>query len=138
MKIYDTWTLAEVFDTVQSWASDRLRLEFLTPTRMRYHNQLISQLNFETLIRTLVRRISLLGRVHCQSNWELPYAELIESCKTAAQIESSQLQWRDWERFSNRQQRRMKLGGVVGQVTYQGAIQPFLPLVFPGPIYSSR
>jgi hypothetical protein len=129
---YETWTLADVFNTVQSWATGRLHLEFLTPTRILHHNQLISQLNFEIFIRTLVRRISLLGRVHCQSDWDLPYVELIEQCKTAAQIETSQLQWRDWERYSNRQQRRMKFGGIVGQVIYQGALRPFLPLIFLG------
>lgn len=35
----------------------------------------------------------------------------------------------DWERYSNRQRTRMKLGGVVGTATYAGDLAPFLPLL---------
>jgi hypothetical protein len=37
------------------------------------------------------------------------------------------LRWRDWERFSGRQKTRMKPGGVVGRVRYNGPVGPFLP-----------
>ncbi|TMA55202.1 MAG: CRISPR system precrRNA processing endoribonuclease RAMP protein Cas6, partial [Deltaproteobacteria bacterium] len=49
----------------------------------------------------------------------------------AEQIETatSDLRWYDWERYSARQDVRMKLGGFVGRVTYRGDLQPFLPLL---------
>ena len=39
----------------------------------------------------------------------------------------SDLHWRDWERYSARQDARMKLGGVVGAIRYAGALTGFVP-----------
>ena len=44
----------------------------------------------------------------------------------------SDLQWQDWERYSNRQKTRMTLGGFVGRVTYRGVFQPFWPFLLLG------
>jgi CRISPR/Cas system endoribonuclease Cas6 (RAMP superfamily) len=54
----------------------------------------------------------------------------------AAQVEtdSASLRWCDWERYSNRQQTKMKLGGFLGATAYSGAIEEFLPLVAAGEI----
>jgi len=43
------------------------------------------------------------------------------------------LQWDDWERYSNRQQTSMRLGGFVGEIEYRGeAIKDYLPLIAAG------
>jgi len=34
------------------------------------------------------------------------------------------LYWHDWERYSNRQETRMKLGGFMGEITYEGEFEP--------------
>jgi CRISPR/Cas system endoribonuclease Cas6 (RAMP superfamily) len=39
------------------------------------------------------------------------------------------IRWRDWERYSARQDARMKMGGFVGEVEYAGAIGEFVPLL---------
>ena len=80
------------------------------------------------LLRSLLRRLSNLAYFHCGTELQLDFRGLIAA---AEQIEtvSSSLQWYDWERYSARQDTRMKLGGVLGQVTYQGDLQPFLPLL---------
>jgi CRISPR/Cas system endoribonuclease Cas6 (RAMP superfamily) len=39
------------------------------------------------------------------------------------------LEWRDWERYSARQDTRMRLGGVVGEVMYEGQLGRFLPFL---------
>jgi hypothetical protein len=49
-------------------------------------------------------------------------------------VTSSTLQWRDWKRYSSRQQTSMKLGGLVGTVTYAGDLTPFLPLLLAGEV----
>jgi hypothetical protein len=40
---------------------------------------------------------------------------------------AQQLHWSDWERYSGRQETRMKLGGIVGTVRYRGPCAAFLP-----------
>lgn len=33
--------------------------------------------------------------------------------------------WTDWERYSNRQERKMFMGGLTGSVIYEGDFTPF-------------
>jgi hypothetical protein len=42
------------------------------------------------------------------------------------------LHWEEWERYSTRQETRMKLGGVLGTVCYTGPVGPFLPYLHVG------
>ena len=48
------------------------------------------------------------------------------------EIESQNVNWSDWERYSGRQETRMKLGGLVGEVTYKGEVDLFLPYLHLG------
>jgi len=43
----------------------QITLRFLTPTRIKYKGKLTKDLNFEVLIRNLLRRSSWLAEVHC-------------------------------------------------------------------------
>jgi hypothetical protein len=93
-----------------------------------YGEALTPQPEFHILIRTLLRRLSNLAYFHCGTELDLNFRGLITA---AEQIETvhSDLRWYDWERYSARQDTRMKLGGFVGKVTYRGDLQPFLPLL---------
>ncbi len=42
---------------------------------------------------------------------------------------SADLRWLDWERWSQRQNAAMKLGGLVGTLTLEGDVAPFAPLL---------
>lgn len=57
-----------------------------------------------------------------------------EFAKSARAIETgtSALRWIDWDRDSNRQQRRVHMGGFVGQVTYRGDFTEFFPYLLQG------
>ena len=44
------------------------------------------------------------------------------------------LKWYDWERYSARQDARMKMGGFIGEATFGGDIDPFMPLIKAGEI----
>lgn len=105
-----------------------LTLHFVTPTRLVYAEALTAVPDFHVLIRVLLRRLSNLAYFHCGTELNLDFRGLIAA---AEQIEtvSSDLRWYDWERYSARQDARMKLGGFVGRATYQGDLQPFLPLL---------
>ncbi|MDI6755789.1 MAG: hypothetical protein QME78_15505, partial [Thermodesulfobacteriota bacterium] len=46
-------------------APDALRLQFLTPTRLKFQGELTSDLKFHIFFRNLLRRISLLSYFHC-------------------------------------------------------------------------
>ncbi|MBM4330698.1 MAG: CRISPR system precrRNA processing endoribonuclease RAMP protein Cas6 [Deltaproteobacteria bacterium] len=45
----------------------------------------------------------------------------------AIQIKDSHLRWHDWERYSARQDTRMKLGGFIGRIDFSGDLSDFWP-----------
>jgi len=113
-------------------STDRIKLRFLTPTRIRVEGDLQAEMSFELFVRNLLRRISMLAAVHGCAKLELDYRGLITR---AAEVETyvSSLSWSDWERYSNRQQTKMNMGGFTGEVEYSGeAIKEFLPLIAAG------
>ncbi|MBI4843640.1 MAG: CRISPR system precrRNA processing endoribonuclease RAMP protein Cas6 [Nitrospirae bacterium] len=114
--------------------SKLLTLSFLTPTRIIYDNHLTIDLEFHILIRQLLRRISLLAYFHCgidMSDWD--FKGIIEKAKEIT-IRKSDLKWHDWERYSARQDTRMNMGGFVREVSFEGNVEPFMPLIKAGEI----
>jgi CRISPR-associated endoribonuclease Cas6 len=109
-------------------ASSLLTLNFLTPTRLVYAEALTTAPDFHMLIRTLLRRLSNLVYFHCGSELDLNFRGLIAEAQKVETV-NSDLSWYDWERYSARQDKRMKLGGFIGKVMYRGELEPFLPLL---------
>lgn len=123
------WRFEDLLSAIPQNNPDKIQLRFVTPTRILQQNKLTHRLPFELFARTVLRRISLLGRIHCGSDWELPYKEILNQADQTVQLTQSDLTWVDWERYSARQDRRMNLGGFVGGVTYEGNLMPFLSLI---------
>jgi hypothetical protein len=105
-----------------------LKLKFLTPTRIRVRNDLQSNVTFELLIKNILRRISQLTTIHCGFESPLDHRSLVERARNV-NIVSNHLKWKDWERYSNRQQTKMNFGGLVGELEFTGPIAEFLPLL---------
>jgi len=105
-------------------ALSALLLVFLTPTRLRFEGELTSDLKFHILFRNLLRRISLLSYFHCGRELDVDFRSLIKESEKI-QTSKSQLRWYDWERYSARQDTKMKLGGFIGEITFLGDFAPF-------------
>ena len=72
--------------------------------------------------------MSSLSYFHCGQLWDADFRGIIAAAEA---VEATRLavEWVDWERYSCRQKQRMNLGGFVGEVTYQGDLGPFRPLL---------
>jgi CRISPR-associated endoribonuclease Cas6 len=129
--LHSTFHPLHVQDLAQAAAPASLQtltLRFLTPIRLVYGGSLTETPEFHVLMRVLLRRLSNLAYFHCGAELQLDFRGLIAAAEQV-QIAASHLWWYDWERYSTRQDTRMKLGGVLGQVTYTGDVLPFLPLL---------
>jgi len=104
-----------------------LTLTFLTPTRIKNQNKLTQTLTFELLIKNLLRRIKLLAQIN-SIEWTPDYSTTLDQAKQI-QIQNSCLYWYDWQRYSVRQRRSMKLGGFMGDISFEGDLSSFLPLI---------
>lgn len=107
----------------------QLTLSLVTPTRLKYQGRLLRQAPpFHVIMRRLLDRIAEMSLFF----HDTPLALDMRAWKTAAEgirLVKSHVTPYDWERYSNRQRTRMKLGGVVGTATYAGNLAPFLPLL---------
>ena len=108
-----------------------LNLNFITPTRIKYNKDLVVKPEFHNIIRSLSHRISAISHFYWNKKLNINYKQLIDQSKNII-IKKSDLRWLDWERYSTRQNTKMKLGGFVGKITYYGNFKPFLPLLLLG------
>lgn len=105
-----------------------LEATLLTPLRLKFHNQLQDSLPFHVLVRAALRRVSSVFAVHGSGEPPLAYAQLTAEAQQV-QTNASTLRWLDWERYSNRQKRRMMLGGLIGTVRYTAVPAAFVPVL---------
>ena len=105
-----------------------VRLELITPLRLKYQNGLKADLPFDVLTRAMLRRISSLCEYHGQGEPGLDYRRLVAHAKDVA-VKESHIGWYDWRRYSNRQEQAMMMGGMVGKITYAGVPGEYLPLL---------
>ena len=107
----------------------RIVLRFTTPTRLKSDDRILSAVGFRPLVFAMIRRTLEIAHFH------LPGAEVDWSFRplldrtAAVRIVDSRLRWRDWQRYSNRQRRRMHLGGFVGELEIEGDLEPLAPLL---------
>jgi len=104
-------------------------LRFLTPTRIKIHGHLTAGLSFRELVLWLLRRICTLAFFHMPGvtiDWD--WRNILNSANEIVN-ERQQLRWVDWERYSNRQETRMKMGGFIGEMTFRGDIARWLHLL---------
>lgn len=110
---------------------DSLSVSFLSPLRMVFRKEFVKNPEFHVLVGNLIQRIENLRRFHCKSDVSLFGKDLVEKAKAVRLVENKTF-WADWERYSHRKQRRMKLGGIVGTAVYEGEFSDFMPLVILG------
>ncbi len=106
----------------------RVKLNFTTPTRIKYEGKFTVDLNFEIVMRNLFRRLSGLFDIHGGEKWELDWKALIEKTKNI-KTNHSILVWKDWERYSKRQDAKLKMGGFLGEITFEGDLPEFMPFL---------
>ena len=111
----------------EKFQGEEITLSFETPVRIKVNERLSSDIPFELLIRRLSERAFLLANLHCGA--ELDNFGKFAKGSEEVRIVRNKLHWQDWERYSSRQQTRMKFGGWVGEIIYQGDFQRFLPLL---------
>ena len=99
-----------------------------TALRLKFKSRIRATLPFHVLVRAMLRRVSSLYNVWGGGEPELDYKGLIERAEKI-RIHHNGLRWFDWQRYSNRQERKMLMGGMVGNVTYEGDLGEFLPLM---------
>lgn len=110
-----------------------ITLRFVTPTRIKHRRHLTKDMSFDVLMRQVLRRLFLLWYFHSRGEDEVTdvgdYHKRIIKLAEQVSVAQEALYWYDWRRYSNRQGCRMKLGGFLGDITYRGSIDIFIPFL---------
>ncbi len=107
--------------------AERLSLQLHSPTRIVYQGRTQGRtLPFRALMANLTRRISLMCAYHGDGPLEADFAGLLTRAEQVELVEQD-VRFYDWSRWSNRQERHVPQGGLVGRLVYQGDLKPFLP-----------
>jgi len=104
----------------------KIKVEFITPTRIKSSGSYGNPLNFKILIQTLFTRISNMAYNYCEQKQLLNFRSLVNQA-TNVEISHEDKQWQDVRRFQVRENLEMFLGGYVGEIAYEGEITPFWP-----------
>lgn len=104
------------------------KMRFVTYTRLKHDGGWSRTPEFHVVFRRLLGRLSSLSLFHCGTPLEADFAGLIEQAR-AIRLVRDGTQWREWTRFSSRQRRRIPMGGLVGDATYEGELSPFWPFI---------
>jgi len=145
---YKTFNWQNALKEARDYAGDTLKIEFITPTRLKERkgtkNRLANLSSFGQLISHIFWRLLILSYFHCNPTnlgderfTELQHEagvmkkELAEDNKNIATL-TNDTYWKEYNRWSNRQKTKMKMGGFMGTSTFSGGISPYLPLIYLG------
>ncbi len=78
------------------------------------------------LVRSLIRRTTALLNTYGEGEPDLDYPNLVKKAETI-RVMDNQLSWFDWQRYSARQDKKMFMGGLTGEIEYQGELTQIIP-----------
>ncbi|MGI8865848.1 MAG: CRISPR system precrRNA processing endoribonuclease RAMP protein Cas6 [Rubrobacteraceae bacterium] len=126
------WKDAEA--VARSLDSERLRVEFLTPTFVKFRGEVSPEApTFAALAQALLIRVPMLSAVHCGEVWREDFRALVERAGEVETV-SDETTWASFRRYSSFRKKSEPLEGVVGSVEYEGPVGEFLPLMCTGQI----
>ena len=112
-------------------ALSQLTLKFPSFLRIKNNAKLVNEApDFRLLMDRLLGRICTISKFYNKENELLLCRSerdaLLEQAEGVSTMFNN-LKWRDWTRYSSRQQTEMKFGGLTGTIQYRGELEPFIP-----------
>ena len=108
-----------------------IKINFLTPTSIKFKGEITKDIDFPLLLRNTMRRISTLSYYYCGYELQLHYKDILEQASEVSIIKNN-LKWVQWERHSGRQRKKFGMEGFLGEITFFGEMDNYLPLLLFG------
>jgi CRISPR-associated endoribonuclease Cas6 len=113
----------ELNPNISNKQNKKVILTFLTPLRLKINGKYNSKIKYNDLLRAIIRRVNLFCGLYGEFTGEEKLSENLK--KLSEKKEFSSLTWKEYSRYSARQDTRMKLGGAVGQMEVEGDFTDF-------------
>lgn len=118
-------TAHDVTERVAALRSERIDIEFLTPTRLIDDQRLVHRPVFRPFFQRLVERLSALS--HHFASAPLFDAKSLLATGLDVQVIEDRTRWVELQSYSTRQRRSTPTGGFVGSVSFVGNLRSALP-----------
>lgn len=110
---------------------NRLTLSFFTPCKIKLHGEYLRQFNMKIIIENIKRRIENISYFFGENPVEINVNHI--NYNDIACVKSD-LRWAINKRFSKRKHQHMYLGGFLGEVQIEGALNAVYPLLEVGEV----
>jgi hypothetical protein len=115
--------------------TDLCEVEMVSPARLKKDGKLAQFIDFPLLMRAAVTRLNTMSYFFGTGEREAGVAALLEDAQRIS-VSSCNTRFVDFNWHSVNQPRDIKLGGLIGKITYKGNIAPFYPYLKAGEILS--
>ncbi len=101
----------------------QVKITFITPYRALQDGKLMrrARFHYQPFMNQIIRRVSLLHALHAGQVLTPDYKALSEHAASIP-IQRSDLYWYEWARYSNRQQTKVQMGGLLGSFQVPAAL----------------
>jgi len=131
-------TGSELLEQAGKINRQRITLEFLTPTRIKYNptgekgkSEIVMVPEFHHIVRRLRDRINALSVTYCGSPINVDFIRIAERAM-AVKTKGMNLRWIKVKRKSKTQPIQHDQSGFMGKITFEGDLKEFLPLLLLG------
>ena len=109
----------------------KLRLHFVTPTRLILNEQLVKVPDFGALFRRLLRHLDELAKQFCDPAWRRPLDEVhaLHALADGVRLVDTSTHWIDLQSHSQRTGLSSPVGGFVGGAVYLAARETWAALM---------
>jgi hypothetical protein len=124
-------TSDDMFTIPSTSNTSYLRLDFLTPVRLQTDGKVVmNKMNITPalLIKNIIRRCRMISYFYCGGSNELQSVEGYDKIE----VVENNLRFYDWNRYSNRQKTKMKMGGFVGNINISNVPDSLLQYIHTG------
>ena len=102
----------------------RVTIELLTPMRLVDNEQLVKRIAFRPLVQRLHQRLRQLAAEYSDTPLTFDLRTVMAQAE-AVRVVKDETQWVELESYSTRQNRATPIGGLMGNVTFEGDLLPF-------------
>ncbi len=101
-------------------AGTALTCRLITPVRLRKNGKYLGRMDWKYFFATLVRRLESLGCLFASGEFlgKERFLEILDGFSDL-NPKAENLRWHDYTRWSNRQRRKVPMGGLVGEARFE-------------------
>lgn len=108
--------------------SSHFRINLESPLRLQVDGRIQRNPSFTDIFLNLMRRIQLVSYFHSEDG-NHSFKPSMACSPDDVHLVNSSLRWFDNSRYSTRQQRKVPIGGLIGDLCFHGEFGYFLPLL---------